>query len=1606
MEILNLYSRKTPLYLTLLGLILFLISSHVLAEGTEQVMPTAANGVALYSDNVNGTGPRLGAPQNERIRFDISDNTVENLYFGGNFYDRNPIVQRTDVYIRITDAAGTVVYGPQLYPTVGAGYIPNYAQAVAGPNISGTNPAGYTPLVFNPTANGDYYIEVYASANGGATMLVDYVVGVLFDFTVGETTGTIYPGRVSCQKWDFLTYNPATFAGSIDYSFDGDFYSYTEDSTVLLVNFNSGFYPFGYELAMTKYGINNTGDFINDRISTVNTGSSPNFANGFLVFLNEPDPNIFIRSNLSSTPALTNDIYGCPGAYFIPFYISDPGDFVLLLDLNGNPGYQQGTADRYFELFDSPSGNHVISWDGLDGLGAVVTGGTSINLQASLFRGRTNLPMFDAEQNRNGISVTAISPSTGNRKLYWDDSFLTNFGTCGSLATDNTTGAGVAETPLLGGIAGPSHAWNGTGAGYTIPAPTVGDGSTTGATCDDFGNARTINTWFYSFDVSSGIVAKILPTCDNDNDGILDPIDIDDDNDGILDIDEDGSDALLDADGDGIPNYLDADFAGFVDANNDGVNDNFDLDNDGIINSFDSDADGDGCSDVTEAGYTDASPIDGYVDGTGINPNGTVSGSDGYGTPLDVNPANGTDDYLEAGSILPNTGPDQFISTNSTVMAANAPSVGTGTWTLISGIGTIVDVNSPTSSIIALTQGANIFRWTFTNGTCTSYDDIIITVDINDFDGDGIPDSIDLDDDNDGILDSQEFCGDNVSTFSCLTADPNLDSDGDGIINYQDPDFAAANGTTLNGAGVLSSLDTDGDGIIDSYDLDSDNDGCFDVIEAGNTDSDFDGILGDTPTIVDANGQVTGTNVVDGYIGTNANVTTVNPVSNAGTDGTVVICPGSTVTQAQLESAITGEDTGGIWQEAFGGAGTYHYVVTSLGGCTDTSLVTVTYATTDSDGDGYPDLCDLDDDNDGILDFVELGYSVEGTSLGVADSIPCGQRFYQVINTPSLGQLYLLNVVDGSYIEIGSPAAFTYNGIGFNETDGFIYGTAQEAGTDALGNTIANKDLIKIDADGEVFRVAATAITGNNNAGDCYNNTLWSRDGNQIVQINLTTGATIQSVTPIPTLTGEILIADGVVYRWLDNGGVPTLYYGTLPASGGGMLTLSQTVISGAPAGSKGSGAAFTSIDPTTGNYILHWPENGSGDVYEIVGIGTSSVSASIVGGSAVSNTNDGAACPSGVNPYILIDTDNDGTPDYLDTDSDDDGCPDAVEAAGSFTQNDVDGSLQLTGGVDGNGIPSVTSGGQATTANVTTSNPAPNAGTDGTIVICTGSTVTQAQLEVAITGEDTGGTWQEAFAGTGIYHYVIISVGGCTDTSEVVVSEQAQPIAGTTTPFTICAGSTVTLAELNGSLSGADAGGTWSPALAGGGTYTYTVAATSPCTVNATVTVLVSEQAQPISGTTTAFSICAGSTVTLAELNGSLSGADAGGTWSPALAGGGTYTYTVVATSPCIVNATVTVVVSEQAQAIAGTTTPFTICAGSTVTLAELNGSLSGADTGGTWSPALAGGGTYTYTAGAISPCTVDATVTVVVSEQATTTIANAGPAQTVFATSATLAG
>lgn len=95
-----------------------------------------------------------------------------------------------------------------------------------------------------------------------------------------------------------------------------------------------------------------------------------------------------------------------------------------------------------------------------------------------------------------------------------------------------------------------------------------------------------------------------------------------------------------------------------------------------------------------------------------------------------------------------------------------------------------------------------------------------------DTDGDGITNTNDLDDDNDGIPDLDEYNGLN----------PTADADTDFIPNYRDTDFGPDN----NGDGIVDTFDFDNDGIANHLDLDSDNDGIFDIAEADNTALDTD----------------------------------------------------------------------------------------------------------------------------------------------------------------------------------------------------------------------------------------------------------------------------------------------------------------------------------------------------------------------------------------------------------------------------------------------------------------------------------------------------------------------------------------------------------------------------------------------------------------------------------------------------------------------------------------------------------------------------------------------------------------------------------------------
>ena len=172
---------------------------------------------------------------------------------------------------------------------------------------------------------------------------------------------------------------------------------------------------------------------------------------------------------------------------------------------------------------------------------------------------------------------------------------------------------------------------------------------------------------------------------------------------------------------------------------------------------------------------------------------------------------------------------------------------------------------------------------------------------------DGVPDYLDLDSDNDGIYDLVE------------SGSGAIDANQDGVIDGGNSAFGT-NGLsfsvqTSNNPGILNYIvrDTDADGSLNYREIDSDNDLCNDVIEAGFLDPNNDGLLGNNPIAVNVNGVVTSGNV---YSSPNINYITAAPI-------VIMIQPNFTPT-CELENAkIEVADNGGNsyqWQVSVNGS--------------------------------------------------------------------------------------------------------------------------------------------------------------------------------------------------------------------------------------------------------------------------------------------------------------------------------------------------------------------------------------------------------------------------------------------------------------------------------------------------------------------------------------------------------------------------------------------------------------------------------------------------------------------------------------------------------------
>ncbi|MCT4629237.1 hypothetical protein, partial [Winogradskyella sp.] len=797
---------------------------------------------------------------------------------------------------------------------------------------------------------------------------------------------------------------------------------------------------------------------------------------------------------------------------------------------------------------------------------------------------------------------------------------------------------------------------------------------------------------------NGGIITyyNLVETIDTDsnsvlNDSIPDLCDLDSDNDGILDSVEDGGtgiDPSLDADADGIPNYLDQSDPGvpvFVDTNGDGINDVYDTDGDGTPDFQDLDSDNDGCFDTIESGGTDSND-DGILDGDGFNTSGQVTtggsitdGYDGYSgdetvatqvnyvaptnqtetegntATLEVNSATITSTAVYTGA-LPNTTPDYLDPSANTVSTGFSyqwylgdPSSG---GTALNNDAVYSGVTTASLDIVTnLSLDGNQYCVVITNSNnlCENIECVVLNVNAldpcdasasgnPDMDFDNVSDICDVDNDNDGVLDSvedEDLDGDNNPTTNPTDTDGDsipdyldLDSDNDGIYDVDEAGYGIQDtnndgeidsndvgfsDTNTNGADdtaeLATPIDTNTDGSYDFQNLDSDNDGCSDANEAygyNGADGGDGGQFGITdPATVNGNGLVIEVGVVYS-LGTNFNVT----------DGISSVCAAAVLQCGVINSLYQTRGTGSTAE------------VFRL--------------------------------NPFLQAYVQVG-TLQGSTNTNATNSAYNAATQLVYSSPSGGNEIRVYDPADNFNQIG---VITLTGASVN-TNNTLFSLGNEVGyvNGGGGGTIVTFDVTGIASYPASIPVNEVSISGVFSSAADYDLV-----GNHIYGMTRNSG--------IPRLT-KIDVTTGVSQRF--------------------NLTIANATTNTDPMTSNTFGAVWQDVQ---GNFYAF--NNGNGDIYQIVDVATATTGTAFtkILVADPSGTNDGFGCEIGPNPLdwdgdgildtvdidddndgILdteedanidgdnnpltnfTDTDGDGIPDGYDLDSDGDGVPDNNEA-------------------------------------------------------------------------------------------------------------------------------------------------------------------------------------------------------------------------------------------------------------------------------------------------------------------------------------------------------
>uniref|UniRef100_UPI00351717C2 Ig-like domain-containing protein n=1 Tax=Leeuwenhoekiella palythoae TaxID=573501 RepID=UPI00351717C2 len=311
----------------------------------------------------------------------------------------------------------------------------------------------------------------------------------------------------------------------------------------------------------------------------------------------------------------------------------------------------------------------------------------------------------------------------------------------------------------------------------------------------------------------------------------------------------------------------------------------------------------------------------------------------------------------------------------------------------------------------------------------------------------------------------------------------------------------------------------------------------------------------------------------------------------------------------------------------------------------------------DTDGDGVPDNCDDDDDNDGILD------AFEGNASTAVLANPT-QSTVNDLNTRGTGVFPL---------KPNGSASLPSGGVTLEVIEGFSPRTnsSQEQQWRIYQPPPVANSTININGGEVPFETKYLDLRGV--PRNAYERTIKIDYG--------TSAEALSSETEKYTFIIGIAGLGGSEYQEVggemgyDISSVPLRVIGNVDVYSTGLYSqfngasppvtndIGNTVSTNPPRSQKSNGYTFFYVTREVSNFEIEFKGNDPhGFIF-------------------------------GVLTETYRDTDNDKIVDSKDTDSDNDGCPDAIEGAGTFNKSDLTADLNLAntpGGVDENGVPTL----------------------------------------------------------------------------------------------------------------------------------------------------------------------------------------------------------------------------------------------------------------------------------------------------------------------------